>query len=163
MKKIGIMLCKLTLRSDNFSNKYDICPGMMPDIPLNYKTLQQYYRQFDTGPRCFNGIREGDFYKLPYFAQGQNIPDTICEKYHDKSIGCYLHLYPLNSVDWLHMHVQVNSLMSYKGLAEDYKNLSVGVIFKFFNLFNITPRSNAANCLINLFFHCLNRFIRINC
>ena len=59
-------------------------------------------------------------------------------------------MYPLNSVDWLHLHIQVDNLLTYKGIVESYKNIHIDNVIKYLNNKNTRnirpPIENINNC-----------------
>lgn len=147
MYKIGIMIAKIILRADNFKqcprNKFrdDWCsfPSM------NKKELFKTYNLLTNNIKCYDGYRVVDPKLVPYIPSGQNLQSTISEKYFDSHINGYFHMYPLNSVDWLHLHIQVDNLLTYKGVVESYKNIHIDNVIKYLNTKNTRKNLNTKN------------------
>lgn len=154
MNKIGIMIAKIILRANNFTqcsrNKFrdDWCS--FP--PMNKEGLVKTYNLLTNHIKCYDGYHVVDPKLVPYIPSGQNLQSTISEEYFDSHINGYFHLYPLNSVDWLHLHIQVDNLRTYKGIVESYKNIHIDEIIKHLNTKNKNtknirpPIENINNC-----------------
>ena len=120
IRTILTKLIKLALRSDDCY--LNICNKETPiKTVLNKNILDKMINNIN------NCSMDENFY-MPY---GQNFSNFTAKKYHDNNIETSVHLFPVATVYWLHIHGYVSSLNTLKNTLLYYKQLKINNIIPY--------------------------------
>lgn len=106
-------LIKLALRSNNSENNEN-------NEILNEKTLYNHYNNMNDCNK-----------KRISMLHGQNISEYDSKLYHENNIETSVHIFPMATVYWLHIHGYVKSLNTIKNNVFYYKQLRLDKIIKY--------------------------------
>ena len=126
-RKVLNKLIRLALRSDDVhSDNYEI---------LNPKSLSSKLKNMKDSSKIRNTMH-----------YGQNLSNYVSEKFHDNSIDYSVHLFPMATVYWLHIHGFVESMNTIKNTVLYYKQLNLNQIINYFEKKKINKEKNIELC-----------------